>query len=228
MSGLAPLEMHRLDNVTVIRWTGALVEGETASRLRLLVRELATEAPFVVLDLGGVERIDSFGLGFLVRLRVTLQNAGGDLKLCAVPASVARVLEVTRLAPTFDIRSDEAAASAAFAEPAARTPVSPDPHCDVLCCDGSPEVLLYLREVLRNAGFRPAVATNIADADRLARERHPRVLVINGRLRSITSDPHGMRDVKSVVEIAPDFGRSDPAEAARRLLEHVVSALATR
>jgi len=217
--------MHRLDDVTVVRWVGDLVDGDTASRLRTLVRQLASEAPFVVLDLGGVERIDSFGLGLLVRLRLTLQHERGDLKLCAVPDNVTRVLEVTRLWPTFDIRSDEAAALAAFAEPATRAPVSPDPRCDVLCCDGSPELLMYVRGVLRGAGILTAIATNIADADRLARARRPRVLVINGRLRSITTDPHGIRDVKSVVEIAPDFGQRDPEEAARLLLDNVASAL---
>ena len=225
MSTPVPLEMHRLDDVTVVRWVGDLVDGDTASRLRTLVRQLTTDAPFVVLDLGGVERIDSFGIGLLVRLRLTLQHAGGDLKLCAVPANVSRVLDVTRLAPTFDVRSDEAAACAAFAEPPARTPVSPDPQCDVLCCDGSPELLMYVREVLRGGGFRTAIATNIADADRLARARRPRVLVINGRLRSITTDSHGIRDVKSVVELAPDFAQRDPEEAARLLLDKVASAL---
>jgi anti-anti-sigma factor len=226
MSTLVPLEMHRLDDVTVVRWVGDLVDGDTASRLRTLVRQLTTDAPFVVLDLGGVGRIDSFGLGLLVRLRLTLQHEGGDLKLCAVPANVTRVLEVTRLWPTFDIRSDEATAVAAFAEPATRAPVSPDPRCDVLCCDGSPELLMYVRGVLRGAGILTAIATNISDADRLARARRPRVLVINGRLRSITTDPQGLRDVKSVVELAPDFSQRDPAEAARLLLDRVTAALA--
>ena len=225
MSTLAPLEMHRLDDVTVVRWVGDLVDGDTASRLRTLVRQLTSEAPFVVLDLGGVERIDSFGLGLLVRLRLTLQHAGGDLKLCAIPANVSRVLDVTRLAPTFDVRSDEAAACAAFAEPAARTPVNPDPQCDVLCCDGSPELLMYIREVLRGGGFRTAIATNVADADRLARARRPRVVVINGRLRSVTTDGHGIRDVKSIVELAPDSAQRDPEEVARLLLDRIASAL---
>jgi anti-anti-sigma factor len=217
--------MHRLDDVTVVRWAGDLIDGDTASRLRTLVRQLSTDAPFVVLDLGGVERIDSFGIGLLVHLRLTLQHAGGDLKLCVVPANVTRVLEVTHLWPTFDIRSDETAAVAAFAEPANRAPVNPDPRCDVLCCDGSPELLMYVRGVLRGAGILTAIATNIADADRLARARRPRVLVINGRLRSITTDSHGIRDVKSVVELAPDFAQRDPEEAARLLLDKVTSAL---
>jgi hypothetical protein len=193
----------------------------------MLVRRLATDGPFVVLDLGGVDRIDSFGLGLLVRLRMTLQNAGGDLKLCAVPANVSRVLDVTHLTATFDIRSDEATACAAFTEPTARVPVTSERRCDVLCCDGSPELLMYVREVLRGAGFRAAIATNVADADRLARERQPRVLVINGLLRSVTTEPKGMRDVKSVVELAPDFARRDPAEAARLLLDRVTTALAS-
>jgi hypothetical protein len=51
--------------------------------------------------------------------------------------------------------------------------------------------------------------------------------VINGRLRSITTDPHGIRDVKSIVELAPDFSQRDPEEAARLLLDRVTSALAS-
>ena len=227
MSGLPAFEMHRLDDVTVVRWTGPLVDGDRAAQLRTLLRHLTADAPFLVLDLSGVERIDSFGLGLLVRLRVTLQNAAGDLKLCAVPANVSRVLDVTRLSTTFDIHRDEAMACAAFAAPAARAKAGFDPRCDVVCCDGSPELLLYVREVLRGAGVRAAIATNVADADRLARACRPGVLVINALLRSVTTDPSGIRDVKSIVELAPDFARLDPEEAARTLLEQVTSALAS-
>ena len=45
----------------------------------------------VLLHLGGVEFIDSGGLGLLARNLTRAQNAGGALKLCALSSKVERV-----------------------------------------------------------------------------------------------------------------------------------------
>jgi anti-anti-sigma factor len=225
MAGASKLHVDRLEDISLVRWVGPLVDGDTASQLRTLIGQVHSEAPFVVLDLVGVDSIDSFGLGLLVWLRTTLERAGGDLKLCAVPANVSRVLDVTRLAGIFDVHVNEAAACAALAAPSLRKSGSPDLRCDILCCDASADLLMYVREVLRAAGFRVAVATNVADAVTLARARRPRVLVISRELRSLLTDAN-LGNAVPVVELAPDFGRRDPAEAARALLADVASLLA--
>jgi anti-anti-sigma factor len=217
------LQTHRIEDISVVRWTGPVVDGDGAAQLGALVTQLVDDAPFVVLDLSGVDSIDSAGLGLLVRLRTTLHHAGGDLKLCAVPASVLRVLQVTRLGDIFDAHPGEADACAAFAAPPSRATGSADLGCDVLCCHASTDLLMYLRELLRGAGFRVAISANVADAVRLARARGPRVVLISADLRALFEERDWGRGAPVIVELASDFARQDPSEAARTLLERIGS-----
>jgi anti-anti-sigma factor len=55
----------------------------------------------IVIDLGGVEFIDSSGLGALVRIRNRARQHGADVTLAHVPAPVHRVLEVSGLLDAF-------------------------------------------------------------------------------------------------------------------------------
>ena len=222
-TGSERLKTRRVEDISVVRWTGPVVDGDGAAQLGALVTQLVDDAPFVVLDLSGVDSIDSAGLGLLVRLQATLRHAGGDLKLCAVPANVLRVLQVTRLSDIFDAHPGEAEACAAFAVPLSRTAGTPDLGCDILCCHASTDLLMYLRQLLRGAGFRVAISANVADAVRLARARRPRVLLISADLRAVFEEHDPGHGALSIVELAPDFAQQDPADAARMLLERVGS-----
>jgi anti-sigma B factor antagonist len=57
-----------------------------------------------VLDLEGVEFIDSIGLGVLVGAHKRLARSGGRLAIVGVSPSVARLLGVTGLVRIFDVR----------------------------------------------------------------------------------------------------------------------------
>lgn len=52
----------------------------------------------VVLDLGGVSRVDAAGLGLLVRLATAVRGRGGYLRLDRVQPRVQRLVEATGLA----------------------------------------------------------------------------------------------------------------------------------
>ena len=62
----------------------------------------------VLLHLGGVDFIDSGGLGMLARYLTRAQNAGGALKLCALSPKVDDVLRITRLKPVFQVYETDA------------------------------------------------------------------------------------------------------------------------
>jgi len=69
----------------------------------------------VIVDLADVNGIDSAGIRALVRGHTTSQRLGGSLRLAAVPSSVMRVLEASRLASIFETYSSvEAARLAAW------------------------------------------------------------------------------------------------------------------
>jgi len=64
---------------------------------------VATGSGEIVIDLAGLEYIDSAGLGVLVSTLRRLRHAGGDLVLRAPTAGTFRLLEIAGLADRFRI-----------------------------------------------------------------------------------------------------------------------------
>jgi anti-sigma B factor antagonist len=83
------------------------VEGEidlaTAGRLRDHVHELTAGADRVIVDLEGVEFIDSTGIGVLVGGMKRARNHGGDLSLVCTRGRILKVLEITGLSTVFAV-----------------------------------------------------------------------------------------------------------------------------
>lgn len=102
------------DGVLVVDCIGRIAFGEESSLLRDTVRQAVTENNRIVLNLGEVNYIDSGGLGTLVALRVTAQNAGGLIKLTNLTKRVGDVLQVTKLLTVFDVYNSEAEAIESF------------------------------------------------------------------------------------------------------------------
>ncbi|MGA2375855.1 MAG: STAS domain-containing protein [Candidatus Sulfotelmatobacter sp.] len=102
------------DGVLVVDCTGRIVFGEESSLLRETVKQAVTENNRIVLNLGEVSYIDSGGLGTLVALRITAQNAGGTIKLTNLTKRVGDVLQVTKLLTVFDVYNSEAEAIESF------------------------------------------------------------------------------------------------------------------
>lgn len=80
---------------TVLSPTGRL-NMVTAPKLRQAVAETVAQGNTrVVVDLGGVEFMDSSGLGALVGCLKIARTAGGDLRIAAIGPQVRMVLELT-------------------------------------------------------------------------------------------------------------------------------------
>ena len=75
---------------------------------------VAVREPGIIVDLAGLEFIDSSGIAALVRGRRQAREAGGDLILAAPQQAVTRVLAVIRLADAFSVHAtvEEAAEEA--------------------------------------------------------------------------------------------------------------------
>jgi len=63
---------------------------------------------------GEVNYIDSGGLGTLVALRTSAQNAGGTIKLTSLTKHVSDLLQITKLLTVFDVYNSEAEAVESF------------------------------------------------------------------------------------------------------------------
>ncbi|HEY3725082.1 MAG TPA: STAS domain-containing protein [Acidimicrobiia bacterium] len=68
---------------------------------------LARQPASLTLDLGGLDFLDSSGLGTLYRARQAAEERGVPLRLDAVPDHVRRVLDVTAMTPLFELNGDQ-------------------------------------------------------------------------------------------------------------------------
>jgi anti-sigma B factor antagonist len=102
------------DGILVIDCNGRIVFGEESALLRDTIKKAVTENNRIVLNLGEVNYIDSGGLGTLVALRTTAQNAGGTIKLTNLTKRVGDLLQVTKLLTVFDVYDSETEAIESF------------------------------------------------------------------------------------------------------------------
>ncbi|HWQ54173.1 MAG TPA: STAS domain-containing protein [Bryobacteraceae bacterium] len=96
------------EGITVLDLNGRITVGEEASLLRETVTSLAAAGRLnVILNLQGVDYIDSTGLGALVVCATSLRKQNGNLKLVNLNKRNLELLVITKLATVFDLFSDE-------------------------------------------------------------------------------------------------------------------------
>jgi anti-sigma B factor antagonist len=103
------------EGIIILDLEGRVTAGEESARLRDMLRGLAAAGSArVVLNLGGVDYIDSTGLGALVIGYTSLKKAGGKLALLKLNRRNIELLVFTKLTTVFDIFADEQEAVNSF------------------------------------------------------------------------------------------------------------------
>ena len=222
------LQSRRVGEIAVVTCRGRIVEGPESDALRQHLIDLLPHSRHIVLDLGQIDFMDSSGLGLLVRFLGRMHSAEGELKLCAVPANVAEVLRITRLRTIFDAYASADDAVAAFYRGATSRGPSDRFDTDILCVEHSPDVLAFVRELLKQAGYGVMTATNVADALILLKATRPKVVVVGADVRSSRGTGaadtfNNLADTLPVVELPPDFSSRDAGEAGQRFLDRVLA-----
>jgi len=121
------LSTRSCDGHAVVALRGELDLADAAAVAGALTAVAARE-PVIIVDLAGLEFIDSSGVAALARGRRHARQAGGDLILAAPQQKVMRVLAITRLAEAFSfyVTVEEAAREAGhFQERATPVPQRP-------------------------------------------------------------------------------------------------------
>lgn len=96
------------EGVSILQLTGSLTFGPEEARLSDEIRRaLAGHDVRMVMDMGGVDRIDSAGLGTLLFARAELRRAGGGLALAKLHPSHRRALQVAGLDSAFNISNTQ-------------------------------------------------------------------------------------------------------------------------
>jgi anti-sigma B factor antagonist len=104
------LSTRECDGHVVVVLRGELDVADAVSVAAALAA-VAVANPEIIVDLAGLEFIDSSGVAALAHGRKHARHAGGDLHLAAPQREVLRVLTITRLIDVFPVHAsvDEAA-----------------------------------------------------------------------------------------------------------------------
>jgi anti-sigma B factor antagonist len=101
--------------VTVLDLEGRITLGEGSALLRELIRgQLSGGHTKILINLAGINYIDSSGLGELVSGYRAVKGRGGEMKLMNLNKKVSDLLQITKLYTVFDIHNNEAEAVASF------------------------------------------------------------------------------------------------------------------
>jgi len=110
------IKERRAGDVTILDVKGMLRIGGNSLALHRSVRSLLSEQKrMLILNLAGVSFIDSSGFGELVASRISVANAGGELKIIGLADTLHELFEATGLVKVFDIFENEADALQDFA-----------------------------------------------------------------------------------------------------------------
>jgi anti-sigma B factor antagonist len=98
----ADLSTRRFNGCAVVALRGELDLADAAA-VTAALSAVAARDPVIVVDLAGLEFIDSSGVAALARGRTQARRAGGDLVLAAPQRKVMRVLAIIRLSEGFSV-----------------------------------------------------------------------------------------------------------------------------
>ena len=113
------------DGQVVVELRGELDLAAAAS-VATALRGVLARQPKVIVDLAGLQYIDSSGVAALAHARRHARQAGGDVVLAAPQRQVARMLSLTRLIDAFSVHAsvDGAAGGTTGGQPAIRPAAS--------------------------------------------------------------------------------------------------------
>ena len=108
------LSDREMNNIVILEPRGKIMGGPDASLLHDKLYELIeNDKKRIVIDLAGVEWMNSTGLGILISSYTTLRNHQGELKLANVTDKIRSLLTITKLVTVFEAHDsvDEAVQS---------------------------------------------------------------------------------------------------------------------
>lgn len=218
------IEERFCGNVFILQCTGHIVLGEELNALEAAFDRVVREFQRVVLNLAAVTRVDSSGVGLVVRYAANLRKRSGDVRLAAPPAFITEILQITLLNTVIDSYLTEQDALLSFL----RLPTPPEQgdysgH-RVLVVDRSPDLGAFVRAVLGRRGYDVRSASLVSDAKVLLLcQPVDYILVGPGTPKlpqaAILSALRDLAPKIPALQLTPEFRSLDAHQAAELLLE---------
>jgi anti-sigma B factor antagonist len=110
------IQERRVGPVTILALSGRLVLDDGDALLRETVDALVSSGRVrLIADFGGVDYVDSAGIGVLIAKYLSVRRKGGDLKLLRLSSRTHHALEITNLLTVFETFESEEEAVQSFA-----------------------------------------------------------------------------------------------------------------
>ena len=102
LSRMIDIEITPHGDVSIVRVTGRIVDGEPAEKLKRCLRQLSEDAPAdTILDLEGVTWFDSAAIGILVAHYISRNKHGKRVLLLNAGDKIRRLMDLARLSDRF-------------------------------------------------------------------------------------------------------------------------------
>jgi anti-sigma B factor antagonist len=115
MADQLDISKRKKGDVVILDLTGNLTLGTPEQSFKDTIADLvARKQTNIIVNLQGVEFMDSSGVGALVKSFMTLSKTSGQLKLLNAGKFIQHTLKLTGLIGIFDLYDDEASALSSF------------------------------------------------------------------------------------------------------------------
>ena len=216
--------------VYVIRCSGRIVAGDELKVLETSVNRGLREFLRFALHVGDVSRVDSTGMGLMVRFLSHTRNRGGDFRLAAVPPFLSDLLRVTKLAGIFKVYDSEDEAIVSFLkEPGVKAAGGSSAGPVVLFIDQSPDLCAFVRALLQNHGYEALSTCRVHDAKTLLSAASFDYIVLGPDTSHLPSDNvvaamKSLAPAAATLQLPAGFKYDDPERAGLDLLRIMQSA----
>jgi anti-anti-sigma factor len=218
------IEERFCGNVFILQCTGRIVLGEELNALAAAFDRAIREFHHIVLNLAAVTRLDSSGMGLLVRYTANLRKRNGDVRLAAPPHFITELLEITLLSTIVHSYPTEPEAVLSFLREPSAPSIHDQPGRRVLVVDRSPDLGAFVRVVLGQHGYDVHSASLVSDA-KILLQVHPIDIILVGPgtpqmpAAAVLAALRNLAPRANALQLTPEFRTFDAQQAAELLLE---------
>ena len=215
---------RHLGNVCIIECKGRISMGDELKSLETTLNLGARESTKVVLNVSEVDRLDSTGIGLLVRVATNLHKRGGDIRLAAPQPFFIKLLKLANLSSLLQVHSTEEEALLSFLRNRRTEKPKVKPGSRVLFFDQSTDLCAFVRAVLTQHGFDVKSTDNFGDAKVLLRIDDVDYVVVGPGTPQFSAEA-ALRSLKPLMpkaaafQLDADFKARDAHEATETLLK---------